>query len=117
MTGRPSTADGAVCPTRQLRALVNRFLLAADGEHEYRIQLGNVAIQRDVTTFVAPDHELPQVRLGSPTDQRIAFQHIDGPDDVFDARRRVRSLVLNEMFQDAIEIIPDLRCEFDARHY
>jgi hypothetical protein len=29
----------------------------------------------------------------------------------------VRSLVLNEMFQDAIEIIPDLRCEFDARHY
>ena len=64
----------------------------------------------------APEHEFTQVPSGRPTDQRIAFQHIDGPYDVFNVRWRARSLMPKDMFQDAIEIIPDVRRELDARH-
>jgi len=95
---------------------VSRLLLTADGEHKYRIKFRNVSTQRDIATRTAPDHEFSKVPPGRPTDQRIGFQHIDGPYDVFNARRRVRSLILKELFQDAIEIIPDLWRELDARH-
>jgi hypothetical protein len=45
-----------------------------------------------------------------------ALQHFDCPYDVFDTRWRVSLLMRKEMFQNAIEIIPDLWCELDARH-
>jgi len=69
-----------------------------------------------VTACMVPDHEFSKVRSGKPTDQRIAFQHIDCPYDVFNTRRRVRALMRQEMVQDAIEINPYLRRELDARH-
>ena len=93
---------------------MSRLLLTADGEHEQRIKFCNIPIQRDMATCTAPDHEFTKVSPGRPTDQRISFQHIDGPYDVFNVRWRVRSLMPKDMFQDAIEIIPDLCRELDA---
>jgi hypothetical protein len=95
---------------------VTPLLLTTDGEHKGRIKLCNVSIQRDVTTRTVPDHKFSQVRPDRPTDERIAFQHIDCPHDVFNARARFRHLMLKEMFQDAVEVIPNFRCELDARH-
>jgi hypothetical protein len=95
---------------------VTRLLLTADGEHKHRVKYRNVSIQRDITARTVPDHKFSKVRSDRPTDQRIAFQHIDCPHDVFNARGCFRHLMLKEMFQDAIEVIPDLWCELDARH-
>jgi hypothetical protein len=62
--------------------LCNRFLLTADGEHKHRIKFCNVSIKRDIAACAVSDHQLSKVRSGRPTDQRIAFQHIDGSCDV-----------------------------------
>ena len=99
-----------------LRSCVTGLLLTADGEHKHRVKFCNISIQRDITACAAPDHKFSKVRSDRPTDQRIVFQHIDCPYDVFNARSRVRDLMLKDMLQDAIEIIPDLWCELDARH-
>src|SRR6266511_459196 len=99
-----------------LRSCVTRLLLTADGEHEHRIKFCNVSIKRDITACTAPDQKFSKVPSDRPTDQRIAFQHIDRLYDVFDTGPRVDSLMRKEMFQDAIEIVPDLWCELDARH-
>lgn len=99
-----------------LRSCVTRLLLTADGEHKHRIKLCNISIQRDIATCTAPDHKFSEIRSRGPTDQRIAFQYIDCFYDVFNMRWRIGPLMRKEMFQDAIEIVPDLWRELDARH-
>lgn len=95
---------------------MTRFLLTADTDDKHRIKFCNVSIECDITACTAPHHQLSEIRPGRPTDQRIAFQHIDSPYDVSNMRWRIRRLMRNEMSQDAIEIIPDLWRELDARH-
>ncbi len=99
-----------------LRCCVTRLLLAADGEYKHRVKFSNVSIQCDIAACTAPDHKFSKVRSDRPTDQRIALQHIDCSYDVFNVRWRVRHLMLKHMLQDAIEIVPDLWRELDARH-
>ena len=55
-----------------------------------RIKFYNVSIQRDITACAAPDHQFSKVRSDRPADERIAFQHVDGLHDVYNARRAVR---------------------------
>src|SRR5450631_2779020 len=81
-----------------LRSCVTRLLLTADGEHKHRIKFCNVSIECDIAACAAPDHQLPKVRSGKPTDQRIAFQHIECPYDVLNTRWRIRHLMRKEMF-------------------
>lgn len=100
----------------RLRINVTRLFLAADGEHKHRVKFRHISVQRNIAAGTLSDHELPQVRSDRSTDQRIAFQHIDCTQDVVNARGRLLHLMLQQMFQDAIEIIADLRCELDARH-
>ena len=68
-----------------LRSCVTCLLLTEDGEYKHRIKFSNISIQRDITACAAPDHKLSKVCSGRATDQRIAFQHIDGSYDVFNA--------------------------------
>ena len=99
-----------------LRSCVTRLLLTADGEHKHRIKFCNVSIQRDIAVCTAANHKFSKIHSRGTTDQWIAFQHIDCLYDVFNTRCCVHSLMRKEMFQDVIEIIPDLWCELDARH-
>ncbi|MGH8634732.1 MAG: hypothetical protein ACRET7_11455, partial [Burkholderiales bacterium] len=69
-----------------------------------------------VTACALPDHQLSEAGSHGPTDQGVAFQHIDCPDNVFDARSRVHNLVLKEMLEDAVDVVCDPRRQFDARH-
>src|SRR5205823_3809274 len=64
---------------------VTCLFLTADGEHKHRVELHNVSIQRDITACTAANHKLSKIRSCRTTDQRIAFQHVDCPYDVFDA--------------------------------
>ena len=48
---------------------------------------------------MAPDHRFSKVRSGGPTDQRVALQHVNCSDEVFNARWGVRRLMLKEIFQ------------------
>ena len=92
------------------------FFLAADGEHERRVELRNVSTQRDIPLCAATHHELSEIRSHRPAYQGIAFQHVDCPDDVVDARGRIRYLMLDQMHEGAIDVVADLRGELDARH-
>ena len=52
----------------------------------------------------------------TPKYQRVAFEHIDGPNNVVNSRRRVCHFMLQQMVENAIEVIRDLRRQLDARH-
>jgi len=92
------------------------FFLAADGEHKRRVELRHVSIERDIAFRAATDHELSKIRAHRAAYERIAFQHIDCPHDVFYACGRVRYLMLDEMRENAVEVVADLRGELDTRH-
>lgn len=99
-----------------LGSCVTRLRLTADGEHKDCIKFCNVSIQRDITACAAAYHKLSKIRSRRTTDQWIAFQHVECFYDVFNTRCCIRALMRKEMFQDSIEIIPDLGCELDTRH-
>jgi CxxC motif-containing protein len=65
---------------------------------------------------MATDHQLCKVCSDRPTDQRIAFKHIECPDSVLDARLCIGDLMLKNMLQDAIEIISNFSRKLDASH-
>ena len=89
--------------------------MAADGKHERPVKFGNVSIQRNVTACAASNHTLFKISPHAPANQRIALQDVDRSQNVFDVRFGVRRLVLDEMIQDAVEIIADLWSELDSR--
>ena len=97
-------------------ASVTRLLLAADREDQHRVEFSHVSIESDIPPCSATDHELPELRPHGSTESRAALQHIDCLNDVPNARWRVRHLMLKQMIQDAIEIVPYLWRELDPRH-
>ena len=92
------------------------FLLAADCQDECRVELWNVSIQRDIASRASTDDELSEIRSHGAAYEGTAFQYVDCTDDVFDASVRVRCLMLGQMSEYAIEVVPDLRSELDPRH-
>ena len=90
--------------------------LAAQGEHEHRVDLSNVPIQRNIAPCATTDYKLALVPAYRSSDQRILFEYRDRLNDLADSRRRVVSLVRREMIQDTLEVVSDFRRKFDPRH-
>ena len=103
-------------PHLRLRSCITRFLLTSDGEHKHYIELGDVTIQGDIPLRTATNHELPEIPSHRPTDFRVAFQNVDGSCDVFNSGPRIRTLLLESMLQNLVEVMPDLGSELDSRH-
>ena len=61
-----------------------------------------------------PDHQLPLVVTDGTTNQGIVFQHVERLDDLPDAQPGIFNLIFGKVIEDAIEIVPDLRRQFDA---
>lgn len=64
----------------------------------------------------ASDHQFPLAALGRATDQGVRFKHADGLDDLVYPRRGVLDLILIEVIENPVEILPNLGRQFDARH-
>lgn len=63
-----------------------------------------------------PDHEFALVpRHWSPY-LGIALEHVQCLDDLSDTRSHVLGLELVQMIEDAIEVVANLRSEFNASH-
>ncbi len=98
--------------------------LAAQGEHEHRVDLGDVAVQRNIAPCATADYKLSHdyklalalVPAYRSSDHGVLFEYRDRLNDLPDSRRGVVSLVLREMIQDALEVVSDFRREFDPRH-
>lgn len=103
-------------PCSGLAFCIPRLPLGADSQYQHQIKFCNISIQCDIAAGTTPDHEVSQVLAGLPRDQRIAFKHIDCPNDVFKVGRSVRSLMRKEVLKNSIEIVPNLWREFNARH-
>jgi len=61
-----------------------------------------------------PDHQLPLAGLGRATNQGIRFEHADGRDDLVYPRRRILDLILVEVIENPVEILPNLGCQLNA---
>lgn len=93
-----------------------RFTLTSNRQHEDRIQFSHVAVQRHVPVRSAPDHKFALVPRHRPPYLRIALEHVQCLDDLSDTRSRLLGLELVQMIEDAIEVVADLGCDFDASH-
>jgi hypothetical protein len=99
-----------------LRFRVSRFPLSPYREHEHCVELWYVSVQRDIAATPAADDKLPQISADTPPDQRIALEHVQRLDDVFDSGACIGNLMLQQVFQDPVEVITDLASKLDARH-
>jgi hypothetical protein len=105
-------------PAAALRRIsrVPRFSLTTNCEDEYRVYLLYEPIQRYVAVSSTPDHQLPEVSLDRPADQRILLEDVDCADDLTHPRGCIVDLVREQMVQDTIEVLRQLRREFDPAH-
>ena len=87
------------------------FPLSANRQHEHRVQLFDIAIEGDVAARPASDHEFPQVGACRASDERVAFEHVDCPDDVLYAGDGIRRFVLEQVPRYAVEVVTDYRGE------
>jgi len=90
--------------------------LAFQRQHKDGVYFRNIAVQRDITPRVATDDQLAFFLLGGAADERVVFEHGDGLDDFPDAIRHVLDFVLRQMFEDAIDVLADLRRQLDVGH-
>jgi hypothetical protein len=92
---------------------ITRFLLTSDCEDEYCVKFWNVSIQRDIPSRASTDDELSEIHSHGAAYERIAFQYVDRPNNVFDARFGVGDLLFDQVRKDAIEVVADLWSELD----
>jgi hypothetical protein len=90
---------------------VSRFLLATHGEYKHRVKFRYIFIKRHITPCAPSNDKLSKVCTNHPANQRIVFQYINSLHDTFNARGCVRDPVLNEVFENTIEVIADLGCK------
>ncbi len=99
-----------------LRSGVASLPLTAYCEHEDRVDLLDVAVQRYVATGAASNDQLPRICGYGSADDRIVMEYVDGLNDSPDTARRILNSVLREMLEDAIEVILNLRSQLDPGH-
>jgi hypothetical protein len=102
--------------TRLAPFCITGFTLAAYCKNEYGIDFGDMAIQGDIAVRLLPDHQFPLAVADGAADPRVVFKDVEGVDYFQNAQIRVFNLVLGEVVEDTIKILPHLRCQFDARH-
>lgn len=113
--GRSATTSRWALSTESSSA-VARLLLTANCEHEDRVGPFDVAVQRYVAVGPASDYQFPRVCGYESSDKRIVLEYVDSLNDFSDAARRIFNSVIREMIEDAIEVILDLRGQFDTGH-
>ena len=74
------------------------------------------AVQGDVAVRTAPDDEFALVVGDWAADARIVLQHVERLDDFPDASFRMFHPMLGKVVEDALEILSNLRRQFDGRH-
>src|SRR3546814_172318 len=89
--------------------------LPAHGQHEHHIHRGHMTVQGRVAVRTAADHQLALVVTSRAADQRIGFQYAKRVDDLAQAGRDVNRLVLFEVVEDPVEVLPDPGRQLDAR--
>ncbi len=102
--------------TRLAPFCIAGFTLAAYCKNEYGINFGDIAIQGDMAVRLLPNYQFPLAVTDGAADPRVVFKHVEGVDYFPNAQIRIFNLVLGEVVEDAIKILPNLRCQFDARH-
>src|SRR3989338_3235152 len=95
---------------------IARFLLAAHSKDKNGVDFNNVTVQSHIAVRTAPDHQFPLVVIRGAANHGIVLQHVERLDDLPDAQHRIFNLILGQVIEDAIKIIPHLRRQFDARH-
>lgn len=105
-----------VGPQSDLRSGIAKLPLATQGEHKYRVDFRDVAIQGDEAARAASDHQLSLVGMNGAPDKGILPEYGDRLNDFPDARGRIGGLVVDKVIENAIEVISDFRGQFDARH-
>src|SRR3546814_1692998 len=74
-----------------------------------------MTVQSHVAVRTAADHQLALVVTSRAADQRIGFQYAKRVDDLAQAGRDVNRLVLFEVVEDPVEVLPDPGRQLDAR--
>src|SRR3546814_20667625 len=74
-----------------------------------------MTVQGHVAVRTAADHQLALVVTSRAADQRIGFQYAKRVDDLAQAGRDVNRLVLFEVVEDPVEVLPDPGRQLDAR--
>ena len=75
-TGGHPTADGADCLWHE-----PDFPLMSDREHPHLVLRNHEPVQRDVPGLAEGNHELPNVAVHAPPEQRVRGQVLDGRAD------------------------------------
>ena len=102
--------------TRLAPFCIAGFTLAAYCKNEYGIDFGDIAIQGDIAVRLLADHQFPLAVTDGAADPRVVFEYVESVDYFQNTQIRVFDLVLGQVVEDAIKIIPYLRCQFDSRH-
>src|SRR3546814_3307888 len=79
------------------------------------IHRGHMTGQGRVAVRTAADHQLALVVTSRAADQRIGFHYAKRVDDLAQAGRDVNRLVLFEVVEDPVEVLPDPGRQLDAR--
>ncbi len=90
--------------------------LTANCEHEDRVDVLDVSIQRDIATRSTSDHQLPCVGGYGSSNKRIVLKYVESLNDFPNTVRRNFNIVFRQMIEDAIEVILDLRNQLDPSH-
>src|SRR5579859_1214921 len=100
----------------QLSSAEASLPLTADGEHDNRVDLLDIAIQGYVATSSAADDQLPRFCGYGPADERIVFEYIDSLNDFPDTATGVFNRILREVIEDAIKVVQDFGSQLDSGH-
>src|SRR5215831_15677560 len=90
--------------------------LAAKREYEDGVEIGHVAIKRDVTAAAPPDDELSLAITERAADQRIAGKDLDGFEQPGDPLGRVGRGGARDVIEETVEVVEDLGRVLDSRH-
>lgn len=95
---------------------VSGLPLPTQGKHEHRVDFRHIPVQGDVAMRESSDDQRTGRSLDRPPDERVVFEHINGPDDALHASYRIFAIVLDKMVEDAFEIIDNLGRQLDSSH-
>lgn len=93
-----------------------RFSLGANCQYEDRLNLGQVAIQRDIASSTPADDQFPFSVFHRSADLRTMRKHLDGLDDFLDPLSDVHRVELRHVIQEAIKVVKNFGSKLDSSH-
>jgi len=95
---------------------VTGLALVAYRQHEYSVNLGDMAVQGYIAPRATADHQPALGIRYLATDQWVQRENFDRPNDLGDPLARVFDLMAGQAFEDAIQILCNLGGQFNAGH-